>query len=46
MRLIDRWYALRDRLLADPTFQRRATAFPLTRPIARRRARALFDLTT
>jgi len=45
MRLIDRWYALRDRLLADPTFQRRATAFPLTRPIARRRARALFDLT-
>jgi demethylspheroidene O-methyltransferase len=41
---VDRWYALRDRLLASPAFQRTATAFPLTRPIARRRARALFDL--
>jgi demethylspheroidene O-methyltransferase len=35
---------LRDRLLASPTFQRWAAAFPLTRPIARRRARDLFDL--
>lgn len=35
---------LRDRLLASPKFQRWAAAFPLTRPIARRRARALFDL--
>ena len=35
---------LRDRLLASPGFQRTAAAFPLTRPIARRRARALFDL--
>jgi demethylspheroidene O-methyltransferase len=35
---------LRDRLLASPRFQRWATAFPLTRPIAERRARALFDL--
>lgn len=35
---------LRNRLLASPTFQRRATAFPLTRPIARRRTRELFDL--
>ena len=34
----------RDRLVARPTFQRWAAAFPLTRPIARRRARALFDL--
>jgi demethylspheroidene O-methyltransferase len=39
-----RWLALRDRLLASPRFQRWAAAFPLTRPIARRRARALFDL--
>ncbi len=42
--LADRWFAARDRLLANPTFQRLATAFPLTRPIARRRTRALFDL--
>jgi demethylspheroidene O-methyltransferase len=36
--------AVRDRLLSSPGFRRWATAFPLTRPIARRRARALFDL--
>jgi demethylspheroidene O-methyltransferase len=36
-----RW---RDRLLSSPGFRRWAAAFPLTRPIARRRARALFDL--
>lgn len=36
--------AIRDRLLSSPGFRRWATAFPLTRPIARRRARALFDL--
>jgi len=40
----DRWLAARDRLVASPRFQRWATAFPLTRPIARRRARELFDL--
>mgnify|MGYP001595252773 CR=1 FL=1 len=40
----ERWLSLRDRLLADPRFIRWAGAFPLTRPIARRRARALFDL--
>jgi demethylspheroidene O-methyltransferase len=40
----DRWHALRDRLLASPRFQRWAAAFPLTRPLARRRARAVFDL--
>ena len=40
----DRWLAVRDRLVASPRFQRWATAFPLTRPIARRRARELFDL--
>lgn len=33
-----------DRILSNPAFQRWASAFPLTRPIARRRARALFDL--
>jgi demethylspheroidene O-methyltransferase len=34
----------RDRLLSDAGFQRWASRFPLTRPIARRHARALFDL--
>ena len=40
----DRWLALRDRFLADSSFQRFAGTFALTRPIARRRAGALFDL--
>ena len=40
----DRWRLWRDRLLASPDFQRRAAAFLPTRPIARRRARELFDL--
>jgi demethylspheroidene O-methyltransferase len=39
-----RWIAWRNRVLASPRFQRFATRFPLTRPVARRRARALFDL--
>jgi len=34
----------RDRLLADPGFRRWAIRCPLTRPLARRRAAALFDL--
>ena len=34
----------RDRLLADPKVLRWAGRFPLTRPIARQRTRALFDL--
>jgi demethylspheroidene O-methyltransferase len=38
------WRDVRDRILASPRFQRFASAFPLTRPVARRRARALFDL--
>lgn len=42
--LLDRARDLRDRLVADPAFRRWAARFPLTRPIARRRARALFDL--
>lgn len=38
------WLTIRDRLLASPRFQRWAVAFPPTRWIARRRARALFDV--
>ena len=41
---VDLCHGWRDRLLASPRFQRRAAAFALTRPIARRRARELFDL--
>jgi demethylspheroidene O-methyltransferase len=41
---IDRGLSARDRLLASPRFQRWAAGFPLTGWIARRRARALFDL--
>lgn len=37
-------YAWRDRLVANPRFQRWAAGFPLTKPVARRRAKALFDL--
>lgn len=40
----DRWRGIRDFLLSSKRFQRLAAAFPLTRPIARRRARDLFDL--
>jgi len=39
-----RWIAWRNGVLASPRFQRFAVRFPLTRPIARRRARGLFDL--
>lgn len=35
---------LRDRLLANPAFRHWAAGFPLTRGLARRRARRLFDL--
>jgi len=38
------WRTQRDRLIASPRFRRWAAAFPFTRPIARRRTRALFDL--
>jgi demethylspheroidene O-methyltransferase len=41
---IDRYHVVRDRWLSNPKFQRWAAAFALTRPTARRRARALFDL--
>jgi demethylspheroidene O-methyltransferase len=39
-----RWFARRNRLLAQPRFQRWASRFAPTRPIATRRAGALFDL--
>jgi len=42
--LRERWLDLRDHLLASRRFQRWASGFPFTRPIARRRARALFDV--
>ena len=41
---MDRLLAWRDRLLASRRFQRWASRFPLTRPIAKRRTRELFDL--
>jgi demethylspheroidene O-methyltransferase len=40
----ERWVRLRNRILSDAAFTRWAAAFPLTRPIARRRARGIFDL--
>ena len=43
--LDDLWRGPIDRLIRAPWFVRWATRFPLTRPIARRRARDLFDLT-
>ena len=42
--MLERGHGVRDRLLASPTFRRWAARFPLTRFIARRRTRALFDL--
>lgn len=44
MRPRERFAAFRGRLLRSPRFRAWATAFPLTRPIAQRRARAAFDL--
>lgn len=41
---LQRWKRLRDGWLANPNFRRWASDFPLTRPIARRRSRAVFDL--
>ena len=40
----DAWLAGRNRLFADPRFQRWAADFPLTRPVARARTQGLFDL--
>jgi demethylspheroidene O-methyltransferase len=41
---VKKWLELRDRLLASEGFHRFAAWFPLTRPIARREAKNLFDL--
>ncbi|NOG71926.1 methyltransferase [Roseicella sp. DB1501] len=41
---LDRLRDLREGLVANPRFRRWAARFPLTRPVARRRTRALFDL--
>ena len=41
---LDRGLAWRDRMLGSAGFRRWAAAFPLTRPVARRRTAALFDL--
>ena len=40
----EHWCAWRDRVLTSPAFQRRAARSWWMRPIARRRARSLFDL--
>jgi len=40
----ERWQSWRNRLLSSESFQSWATRFVLTRPIARRSARQLFDL--
>jgi demethylspheroidene O-methyltransferase len=40
----DRLHSIRNRMLQNPAFQRFSASFPLTRPIARRQARNLFDL--
>ena len=44
MSLLDRVHLWRDRWLGSPRFHRWAARFPLTRPVVRRNARALFDL--
>jgi len=41
---VDYLSRIRDRWLASPRFQLWASAFPLTRPIARHRTKALFDV--
>ncbi len=43
-RTVDRFFVRCNRLLSNDRFRRWAAAFPLTRPIARRRARDIFDL--
>lgn len=42
--MLDRLRAWRDGTVARPGFRAWAARFPLTRPVARRRSRALFDL--
>jgi demethylspheroidene O-methyltransferase len=43
-RLRDRFFGIRDQLVANARFQRWAASFPLTKPVADARARALFDI--
>jgi len=43
--LMDRWRSFRNACVSNPSFQRRAALFPLTRPTSLRRARDLFDVT-
>lgn len=42
--LMDRWHLWRNRMLASQKFQRLAARFPLSRPMAEKQSRALFDL--
>lgn len=42
---LERIRDMRNRKVSDPAFRRWAARFPFTRPIARRQANALFDLT-
>jgi demethylspheroidene O-methyltransferase len=44
LNLRERWFTQRDRLLTSPRFREAASRFAATRPIARQRARDLFDL--
>lgn len=41
---LDRFHAACNSAIASPRFRRFAASFPLTRPVARRRAQAVFDL--
>lgn len=45
MGMVYRFRDWRNRLFSDPSFQRWAASFPLTRPIAQHRARRIFDIT-
>ena len=40
----EKWVNWRNGLLASPRFRSWAAAFPLTRPVAKRRAKAMFDI--
>ena len=40
----ERWLGFRNRLIANPAFQRRVASFPLTRGLTRRRTARLFDI--
>jgi demethylspheroidene O-methyltransferase len=41
--LRERWVGWRNRRIANPRFQRWAAAFPLTKPVADKNAKAMFD---